>query len=530
VGSSQKNLVYWIFSIYALTLSLSWTVQYMFPVEHLPGKHEKQLELDIDGKEYPIRYNQICADSCGNKSVLVLIPDVYFGDETVLPLAEFLSDSFQVIVPDLRAIHNTSFKERFAVSGKTVIIDAIINHLEIDSYHLAGHGYGGLVAVELALQSNSVRSLSLLGSLGVQELRFLGNHHINQSLYSISKPIVQLYKYAFPHFGWAEHHMFSINYIDAMRKIDQRDFRSKAANIKIPVSVFHSENDANVPLITAIETHRIIPHSELELLNDDLPGFYELEKEWGIDVINFLNDVEQGLAKNRSEASEERIQKSEEPFNSSDVEPLHGKALAILILLIIVFTIFSEDLSAIAAGLLAATGILPFHLAVLSCFAGIIIIDSNIYWLGKVAGRPILKQAPFRWLIKESDLTRAQNLYEMYGMELLFIARFVPGARFPTYFSAGLLKSSFKKFFLYFALSVAIWSPILVGLTMLIGQPMMHYLSIYQDYALWILLLTILIIYLIIKVGIPLTTVRGRRRLLVKWARFWERWINHRSY
>jgi membrane protein DedA with SNARE-associated domain len=126
-------------------------------------------------------------------------------------------------------------------------------------------------------------------------------------------------------------------------------------------------------------------------------------------------------------------------------------------------------------------------------------------------------------MIKEEDLNRAQNLYDMYGMELLFVARFIPGARFPTYFSAGLLRSKFKIFFTYFALSVAIWTPLLVGITVLIGQPMLEYLTVYQDYAIWILVITILVIYLIFKVGIPLTTVRGRRRLLVKWSRFIQR-------
>lgn len=519
--------MFWGVSTYSLLLVLSWFVQTVFPTVELPGKFEKQVEISIEGDNHEIKYHEICPADCNDSSAFILIPDAYFGAEAVLPLAEYIGTSKRVVIPNLSSIHESDISERFTISGKSKVLEQFLNQMEIDSSHLGGHGYGGLIAVDMAADSDptiEIMSLSLIGSLGVQELRFLGNHHINQSLYSISRPLLQLYKYAFPHFGWANHQNFNLNYVDAMRKLDQRNFSELTTQINQPVKILHAKNDPNVPLITARETYRLLPQSEFNEMDQDLSRAPKDVEKWGDELIHFFDRVDTGSAIVRSKASEERIQKAQEPFDSDDVEPLHGKALLIIVLLIMIFTIFSEDLSVIAAGLLAAGGILPFYLAVFSVFVGIIIVDTNIYWLGKAVGVPVLKQAPFRWMVDESDLHRAQNLYEMYGLELLFIARFIPGARFPTYFSAGLLKSSFKKFFLYFSISVAIWAPLLVGLTVLIGQPMIHYLSVYQDYAIWILLFTILLIYLIVKVGIPLTTIRGRRRLLVKWSRFWQRW------
>ncbi|WP_069131321.1 VTT domain-containing protein [Rhodohalobacter halophilus] len=525
--SSKKQIVFYSFLIYAFLLSGSWLVQTLYPTVEKPGKYEKQIEVTNRGENWVVSYHDVCKLNCSDSSVLVMIPDVYFDTEAVLPLAEYLSDSIRVIIPDFKSIHKTGFPDRFTISGKAELIRSLLNQLSFDSVHLAGHGYGGLPAVEIAVTDSMnlpVKSLTLIGSLGVQELRFLGNHHVNQSLYSIVRPLVQLYNYAFPHFGWANHQRFNLDYVDTMRRIDQRDFRDQVSGIELPVKIIHAEKDPNVPLITAKETNRLIPQSDLKVMNHDLSGYENDVTGWGNEILSFISEVNSGLATTRGGASSERVEKSNEPFDSDDVEPLHGKALVIIILLIMTFTIFSEDLSVITAGLLAAGGILPFYVAVLSVFIGIVIVDTNIYWLGKAVGSPILKRAPFRWMVAENDLNRAQNLYEMYGMELLFIARFIPGARFPTYFSAGLLKTSFKKFLIYFVISVAVWTPLLVGLTVLIGQPMIHYLTVYQDYAIWILLLTIFLIYMIVKVVIPLTTVRGRRRLLVKWARFLETW------
>jgi membrane protein DedA with SNARE-associated domain len=283
------------------------------------------------------------------------------------------------------------------------------------------------------------------------------------------------------------------------------------------------KNDQYVPLSTSQESYRLIPQSELRIMGGKHDAMWTQAAVWAEELRLFLERVEDGSAPARADADPERVEKSKQPFDAESMEPLSGSALLIIIVLIMIFTIFSEDLAVIAAGLLTAGGILPFGYAVMSCFLGILLVDVNIYWLGRRVGRPALRRVPFKWLIKENDLERAQNLYDMYGMELLFAARFIPGARFPTYFTAGLFKADFKKFFLYFFLSITLWTPLLVGLSVLIGQPMLQYISVYQDYAIWILLLTIAIIYLVIKVVVPLTTVRGRRRMLVKWSRFMER-------
>ena len=523
MAKRNRNILLWILGFYLVLLSLSWYVQISFPQVDHPGKYEKSALLSVSDQQIEVTYHELGYDDETEKPRLIILPDIYFKTDAVLPLAERLQQSYHIIIPEISDFQVGSSRERFTINHKKEALYRFIEQLNFTESHLIGHGYSGLLALESAAESDTFKSLTLVGSLGAQELRFLGNHHINRSLYSLSRPFISLYKYAFPHFGRYSNHRFTLEYVNAMRNLDQRDFRETAKEVEIPVLILHDVYDQNIPQSTAKETHRIIPQSQLILL-DDVEKEQRLKDErWASEIFEFVVKVEEGEGKSRSEASDQRIEESLEPFDSDDVDAISGKAFFTIFVLIMVFTIFSEDLSVIAAGLLAAAGILPFFYAVLSCFLGILIVDTNIYWLGKKVGHPILKRAPFKWMIKEKDLNRAENLFEMYGMELLFIARFIPGARFPTYFAAGLLRSNFKTFLTYFVISVAVWTPLLVGLTVLIGQPMLQYLSVYQDYAIWILAFTVLLIYMVVKVGIPLTTVRGRRRLLVKWSRFIQR-------
>jgi len=521
----NRNILLYILGFYLILLGLSWFVQIAFPPVDLPGKFEKSIELQVSGEEVEISYQELVSNKVVDieKPKLIILPDIYYRSKAVLPIAESLQDSFHIFLLEIAEFQQGSSSEKFTIEHKLNLLKQFIDKLNIKEFHLMGHGYSGYLSLKAASEMDRVNSITLIGSLGAQELRFLGNHYINRSLYSLARPIVSFYKFAFPHFGWYQYQNFSLEYVDAIRYLDQRDFREIVKNIDQPVLILHDATDQNVPQYTAKETHRVIPQSKLVLLEDIQNREILVDEKWNSEISQFLSQVESGDGVSRQGATEQRIQQSKEPFDSEDVEALGGKAFFTIFILIMALTIFSEDLSVIAAGLLTAAGIFPFMYAVLSCFLGILIIDTNIYWLGKKVGNPILKKVPFKWMIKEEDLIRAQNLYDMYGMELLFVARFIPGARFPTYFSAGLLRSKFKIFFTYFALSVAIWTPLLVGITVLIGQPMLEYLTVYQDYAIWILVITILLIYLIFKVGIPLTTVRGRRRLLVKWSRFLQR-------
>jgi hypothetical protein len=111
-------------------------------------------------------------------------------------------------------------------------------------------------------------------------------------------------------------------------------------------------------------------------------------------------------------------------------------------------------------------------------------------------------------------------------MVIVLTSRFLPGSRLPTYFSAGMLGADFRRFTLYLGLAAALWTPILVGLSALVGYQMFAYFDLFKQYGIWVLLATVLLLWLILKAVVPVFSSRGRRLLLSSWRRKtrWEFW------
>lgn len=219
---------------------------------------------------------------------------------------------------------------------------------------------------------------------------------------------------------------------------------------------------------------------------------------------------------------------------------LVGAAVALVLLLggspelqamagIALGTLVSEDLACIGAGLLAASGQLGFTEAVLASFAGIFIGDTLIFALGHAFGRPLLRHRWARWFLSERSVDRAQRLFHRHGIWIILATRFIPGTRTATYFSAGALHAPAVRFLLVFGLAAALWTPLLVGLSYLVGSQLLDYYEVYEAFALPGLILAGLLLYLLFHYGLPLLTWRGRRQLKGKWLRatrweFWPAW------
>ncbi|MCX6787338.1 MAG: VTT domain-containing protein [Candidatus Kaiserbacteria bacterium] len=134
--------------------------------------------------------------------------------------------------------------------------------------------------------------------------------------------------------------------------------------------------------------------------------------------------------------------------------------------MIILGALFSEDVTAVIIGILAADGVLSIPVALSSLFIGIILGDSGIYCLGRIAStHPRLARyvdhdflVPFRtWLKKRYVLT-------------VFSARFIPGSRFLTYVACGFFRSRFPTFLLTVIASASIWTTILFSTSYWFGS------------------------------------------------------------
>jgi membrane protein DedA with SNARE-associated domain len=215
-------------------------------------------------------------------------------------------------------------------------------------------------------------------------------------------------------------------------------------------------------------------------------------------ILDFARRVEQGEAKSRSEATAERRARAAEPFDPSSAPKVGALALLAVMALLAIATLVSEDFACIAAGVLVARGRIAFLPATIACFGGILIGDLAVFWAGRLLGRRFLHRAPLRWFLSPAKVAISSRWFARRGPTVILFSRFLPGTRLPTYFAAGLLHTRFSRFFGYFLLAVALWTPAVV----------------------------VVLVWLLLQGAEMLATHRGRRLLVGWWKRkvHWEFW------
>ena len=218
-------------------------------------------------------------------------------------------------------------------------------------------------------------------------------------------------------------------------------------------------------------------------------------------------------------SAEDLAVKTVTPFDpltylSKQTEPLTGRDLIWTLILIALATLISEDLACISAGLIAARGTIGLIPAIIASFLGILIGDILLYLAGRYIGQPALSRVPLKWVIKEEDASRAARWFTAKGPTIIITSRFIPGSRLPTYFSAGMLGTGFWRFTIYFSIAAALWTPLLVGLSSMVGNRMFIYYDTFKSYGIIVIVATVLLIWLSLKLVVPLFTRQGRRRLM----------------
>ncbi len=451
----------------------------------------------------------IAFSSIPNKPVVLYFPDPAL-EQRVVDLE--ILDPYQVIK------WNYPLTETSGSAKKQVLFaNKFLDSLEITSVHIIGEGIGGGAAIQFVSEyPDLTESLSLLGASGVVELELLGGYHLNHAVYGAKYSFFLFAKYFVPHFGAFKGIDDQIKSAKIQYESDQRLVRKQLASIQTPVLIQHF-HDSSVPEEVSREHSRLIPQSELKIYNNDKGSAQN-------DLLTFLDEV--STENYQSEVSALRVIQSLLPFDSSNVIQAEGRALIILMIVIILSTLISEDLTCIGTGLMIARGLIGFFPGVLACLLGIFFGDILLYLSGRWLASSTLHKAPLKWFISEKDVEKSYHWFEAKGPAIIIASRFIPGTRLPTYFSAGAIGASFWMFILYFGIASLIWTPVLVSLAVLVGNEMIEYFNVYQDYALWVLLGFLFVAYLFFKILIPLLTFRGRRILVGKWKRImnWEFW------
>ena len=137
---------------------------------------------------------------------------------------------------------------------------------------------------------------------------------------------------------------------------------------------------------------------------------------------------------------------------------------------------------------LADTGQIPLG------FAGIVIAGAFgswlgatiMYWLARMAGRPLILRYGKLVLFPPEKLEKAERWMAHYGAAGVFVARLLPGARQLVGIPAGIARMDYLKFSIFTLLGSTIWCSVLCYVGVKAGQDEKLLKGDLREIALWL--------------------------------------------
>jgi len=223
----------------------------------------------IEPRSIRLAYRDSAPDS--NQTPVLLVHGSPGSGEVLQTLAGLLSHEFRVIVPDLPGFGSSARDlpdYSFRAHGEYLI--ELMDALHIPKAQLLGFSMGGGVVLSIAHAApQRVVSLVMLSAIGVQEHELTGSYEVNHILHGAQVAALWMFQNGFPHFGLLGKLPFTMEYARNFYDSDQRPLRAALENYRGPMLIIHGTNDRNVPLAAAVEHHRLVPQSELVVLDEN---------------------------------------------------------------------------------------------------------------------------------------------------------------------------------------------------------------------------------------------------------------------
>jgi membrane protein DedA with SNARE-associated domain len=117
---------------------------------------------------------------------------------------------------------------------------------------------------------------------------------------------------------------------------------------------------------------------------------------------------------------------------------------------------FPEDSILILNGFLMARCVVDPLAASLVVYAGLLMTDYSLYWVGRTYGRGVIEIKRFQKIMTPERLSRLEVKFQRWGGFVVFFGRFLLGVRAQVFLTAGVLRLSRIKFLIFDGLSAAI--------------------------------------------------------------------------
>ena len=139
-------------------------------------------------------------------------------------------------------------------------------------------------------------------------------------------------------------------------------------------------------------------------------------------------------------------------------------------------TFILEDAATVIAGMQAGDHKLSIALALAALFVGIVLGDVGLYAAGRLSAR-------LRWLARLLPPHRQEAMRAWLGghiFKVVFVSRFLPGLRLPTYTTCGFVGADLKQFTLAAVMATTCWTSLLFGASLVMGQFLMAHFGAWR--------------------------------------------------
>lgn len=125
-----------------------------------------------------------------------------------------------------------------------------------------------------------------------------------------------------------------------------------------------------------------------------------------------------------------------------------------------------EDVSLILGGSLVHQGKAQLGWMMVTGYFGIIFGDSLMFFLGRRLGSQVGKKEGgfISRIVTPAKRARVEELFKKHGEKVVMVARFLPGVRAPTYFTAGSVGMKYSHFIFFDSVAALGSAPIFVYL------------------------------------------------------------------
>ena len=523
---------------YAALLLISHLARWQRPADEAPKECCAATVRAVDGERYldervRIAYRNHQAMN-GEGALPVLLLHGSPGSADDFTRISKLLGGHRLVIPDLPGFGlSTRDVPDYSILAHARYALELMDELRIPRAHVVAFSMGGGVALHMTgLAPERVASITMLSAIGVQEMELLGDYHLNHAVHGLQLGLFWLLREGLPLTPAAYNRDTGVSYSRNFYDSDQRPLGPLLKQYAGPALIIHGNRDFLVPVEVAVEHHRLAPQSELVLSDFDHFMVFNRADYLAPVIGGFIGRVEAGKATTRANADPARVAASQLPLDPKNLPKFMGITALVVTLLLAAATLVSEDLTCIAAGVMAAQGRLSFALGSFACFIGIYVGDLLLFLAGRWLGRSALQRAPIKWFIKDEDVRRGSEWFSRQGARMIFASRFLPGARLPMYFAAGALRTSFWRFAFYFALACAVWTPLLVGLAMLLGREVLESALLGGQSLLLKVVIAGVLALVLVKLLVRASTAKGRRLLVSSWRRKtrWEFWPTYVFY